>query len=108
MIDSFVLLVKAHGLPVPETEVVFAPPRRWRADYLWREPRKVIVEREGGLWSKGRAGRAHGMPSSILRDMERSNAAQLAGFLYFRYTPQQLDSGDAVIEIAKVLKGRHE
>ena len=104
-LDAFRLLLRAHHLPEPETEVVFAPPRKWRADYLWRSPRKVIVECEGGLYSRGRAGMAHATPSAILRDMARANAAQLEGFLYFRYTPQQLASGEAVLQLAHVLRG---
>lgn len=93
--DPFLLLCKAEGLPEPETEVVFAPPRKYRADYLFRAA-MVIVEREGGLWAGGRAGMAHAMPSAILRDMERSNLAQSLGFCYFRFTPTQLDTGEAV------------
>lgn len=93
--DPFVLLCRVNGLPHVETEVVFAPPRKYRADYVLRHQdgrvRPVIVEREGGLFAKGRAGMAHAMPTSILRDMERSNLAQLAGFTYLRYTPQQLE-----------------
>lgn len=99
--DPFVLLCAAHGLGTPETEVLFAPPRKYRADYCWRMA-KVIVEREGGLFARGRAGMAHAMPTAILRDMARSNAAQYAGFRYFRYTPQQLDSGAAVEELKQV------
>jgi hypothetical protein len=104
--DPFVLLCQAHGLPRPETEVVFAPPRKYRADYLFRAGPNhlgVIVEREGGLFVSGRAGMAHAMPTAILRDMARSNCAQLHGFLYLRYTPQQLDSGEAIEDLKAVL-----
>lgn len=99
--DAFVLLCRAHGLPDPETEVVFAPPRKWRADYLWRSA-MVIVERDGGLFAKGRAGMAHAMPTAIRRDMEKANAAQLLGYVYLRYTPQQLTSGQAVEDLKQV------
>lgn len=100
--DAFVLLCAAHGLPTPETEVVFAPPRKFRADYLFRSIpncRGVIVEREGGLFAKGRAGMAHARPTAILRDMARSNLAQLLGFVYLRYTPQQLENGVAIADL---------
>lgn len=93
--DAFLLLLRAHGLPAPKTEVLFAPPRKYRADYCWLD-RLVIVEREGGLWSSGRAQSAHGRPFGILRDMEKLNLAQALGFRYFRFTPQQLDSGLAI------------
>jgi hypothetical protein len=101
--DPFVALCLAHDLPQPLTEFLFLPGRRFRADYAWLEPRRVIVEREGGLFVRGRAGMAHAMPSSILRDMERSNVAQLAGFLYLRFTPKQLDSGVCLPELKIVL-----
>lgn len=104
MLDPFLLLLRAHGFPLPEVEVVFAPPRKWRADYLWRE-RRVIVEREGGLFSHTvQAQLAHTSPTHILRDMEKSNAAQLLGFRYLRYTPRQLDSGDVLDDLRPLLK----
>lgn len=100
--DLFLLALRAHQLPPPETEVVFARPRRWRADYLWAQQR-VIVEREGGLFSRARARLAHASPTSILRDMEKSNAAQLLGYRYLRYTPTQLDSGACLDDLRRVL-----
>lgn len=103
-LDPFLLLLRAHGLPLPETEVRFAPPRLWRADYCWRDQR-VIVEREGGLFSRDvNARKAHAAPVHILRDMEKSNAAQLLGYRYLRYTPQQLDSGDALDDLRALLR----
>jgi hypothetical protein len=104
MIDPFLLLLRAHGFPLPEVEVVFAPPRRWKADYLFRDQR-VIVEREGGLFSRNvQAQLAHAAPVHILRDMEKSNAAQLLGYRYLRYTPTQLDSGACLDDLRRVLK----
>jgi len=101
--DRFLLLLEAHGFPTPQLEVVFAAPRKWRADYCWPEFH-VIVEREGGLFSKTlRARMAHGTASSIKRDMEKANAAQLRGYRYLRYTPTQLDSGDALADLSYVL-----
>lgn len=82
----------------------FAPPRLWRADYLWRAP-MLIVEREGGLFSKNvQAQLSHAAPTHILRDMEKSNAAQLLGYKYLRYTPQQLDTGACLEELRPLLK----
>lgn len=103
-VDTFPLFCVAHGLPKPECEVVFAPPRKFRADYCWPAPYKVIVEREGGLWSKvERARRAHAMPLKILRDMEKSNVAQVLGYRYFRFTPDQLCSQAAMDMLKQVL-----
>lgn len=103
-LDPFLLLLRAHGFAIPETEVLFALPRRWRADYCWRD-RLLIVEREGGLFSPVlNARRAHSAPVHILRDMEKSNAAQLLGYKYLRYTPTQLDTGRVLDELRPLLK----
>ncbi len=99
--DRFLLLLQAHGIPLPQTEFEFAPPRKFRADYCWPDA-MLIVEREGGIFSRGRAGMAHAMPTAILRDMERSNLAQLAGYVYLRYTPRELESG-AVVPVLKIV-----
>lgn len=81
-----VSLCRAHGLPEPVPEYQFNPARKWRADYCWLIPRKVIVEIDGGIWSGGR----HSGGSGQLRDMEKLNSAGLLGFTVLRYTPQQL------------------
>lgn len=103
-VDRFCLLLKAHGLPLPEVEVVFAPPRRFRADYCW-PAQKVIVEREGGLWSRHiNARRAHAQPLNIQRDMEKANVAQALGYRYLRFTPEQLERGDALAYLRPLLQ----
>jgi hypothetical protein len=96
--DPFLLLLRAHGLPAPETEVVFAPPRKYRADYLWRAAR-VIVEQNGGVWTIG----GHSSGRGILRDYAKSNLAQLEGWMYLVYTPQQLRDGRALADLRTVL-----
>lgn len=103
--DPFIALCVAHGLPKPEREAAFIEGRQFRADYLFREAR-VIVERQGGLFSKNaRAQKAHAMPLKILRDYEKSNLAQLAGYTYLQFTPDQLDNGVCLPEL-KILLGR--
>lgn len=103
--DAFYALLIANKLPLPEREYRFLPNRQFKADYAWLEHR-LIVERMGGIWAKEgtRAKRAHAMPLKILRDYEKANLAQLAGWRYLQYTPEQLDSGQ-VIETLKILLG---
>ncbi len=100
--DAFLGLLKAHGLPLPELEYQFHPTRRFKADYAW-PAQKLIVERQGGVWAKAgsRAKKAHTEPMAILRDYEKNNLAQLAGWTYLQYTPEQLDKG-LVIETLKI------
>ncbi len=61
------------------------------------------MERQGGLWAapESRAKKAHTLPIAILRDYEKNNLAQLAGWTYLQFTPEQLDSG-AVLETLKI------
>lgn len=81
---------------MPEKEYRFSPKRRYRMDYAWVNE-KVAVEIQGGIWIKGLSGRggAHSLPSNIIRDMEKSNLAQLLGWKLFKFTPQQLKTGEA-------------
>lgn len=98
----------AFGLE-PATEQRFHPARQWRFDYsffcfpYWK---KVAVEIEGGIWIKGKSGRggAHSLPSNIIRDMEKHNAAVRLGWKVLRFTPQQLAKGEAQTFTKSVLE----
>lgn len=85
-----------------EREFVFAPPRKWRSDWLITGT-KVLVEFEGGLFAKNKIG--HGNVGGILRDMTKANEAQLAGFILIRIAPNHVVSGQALkwVEQAIVL-----
>jgi hypothetical protein len=88
----------ALGLPPPIPEFRFSPPRKWRFDWAWPD-RKVAVEQEGGIWIRGRHSRGVGM----LKDMEKYNRAALLGWRVFRFTPDQVESGDAALFMKGVL-----
>lgn len=76
-----------------EREFVFAPPRKWRSDWLITGT-KVLIEFEGGLFAKRAAG--HSSVTGILRDIEKYNAATLAGYVVMRVTPNYIRSGQAL------------
>ena len=112
--DPFLALLEQHGLPAPVTEFVFAPGRKFRADYCWLEyaevdykarqwhiivARNVIVEKDGGTWQKG----GHSSGRGILRDMEKANIANELGFVFLRYTPKQLMQQPALDQIRRCL-----
>lgn len=104
------LLCLAHGLPQPESEVVFIPGRKFRADWLWRPPvapRRVVLEVDGGLFRGGKGGGSgmggHSSGLGILRDQEKSNLAQLAGYVYLRCTPRDVQTGKVVEMLKQVL-----
>jgi hypothetical protein len=90
------LVWSPYGLPSPQAEYRFHPVRRWRFDYAWPD-RKIAVERQGGIWMRGITGRggAHSLPSNIIRDMEKNNAAVRLGWRVFLFTPRELEKGIA-------------
>ena len=85
-------------IPLPAREYVFAPPRKWRADFCWLDA-KIIVEVEGGIFSGGR----HTRGAGFLLDVDKYNSAVLLGFRVFRFAGRQVDDGSAVRTIKQAL-----
>lgn len=83
--NVFALACRAEHLPQPNAEYRFAPPRKWRFDYAW-VCFKVALEVEGGAFTRGR----HTRGAGFIKDMEKYNAAVLAGWKVLRVTPDQL------------------
>lgn len=86
------------GLPVPELEYRFAPPRRWRFDYAW-PVQKVALEVQGGLFTHGR----HTRGAALLKEHEKLNAAAALGWRICFVTPQQQASGEAMAIVEAAL-----
>ncbi len=93
--------VRACGLPAPEAEVRFHPVRKWRADLLWRAPKKLIVEVEGGVFVQGRHSRGVGMEKDAVKYAE----ALVLGFPVLRVTPRQVKNGQAIGWIERYFGG---
>lgn len=89
---------KSFGLPEPVEEHRFHPVRRWRFDYAFLDE-KVAVEIEGGIWSGGRHTRGKG----FIGDLDKYNMAQKMGWKVYRFTPQQLRSGETANFLREVL-----
>lgn len=83
---------------LPEREYVFARPRRWRADFAFVQS-KVLVEIEGGLWTRGR----HVRPLGFENDARKSNAAVLLGWRVLRFSSSMVQSGEAIAFMRQVL-----
>lgn len=98
--EAFALQVRIHGLPEPEREVRFAPPRLFRLDFAWR-PQMVALECEGGTWMNGRHSRGKGFES----DCEKYALAVLAGWRVLRATTDQIEDGIAIEWVKKALAG---
>ena len=86
-IDIFVqLCAKVLGIAA-EKEYRFHATRMWRFDYAFPQHR-IALEVEGGVHTGGR----HIRPKGFLNDMEKYNAAAVAGWRVLRCTPSTLTS----------------
>ena len=97
--NSETLAAQVRAL-LPHVEIVteyrFHPQRRWRADVAIPMVH-ILAEIEGGAWTRGR----HTRGAGFVADMEKYNAATLAGWRVFRYTPKQVEDGTAAVQIAE-------
>jgi very-short-patch-repair endonuclease len=89
---------KMHGITSPTSEYRFHPIRRWRFDYAW-EDRKIAVEIEGGIWTRG----AHTRGVHFISDCEKYNTATKMGWQVYRFTPAQLRRGEAQVFMKEIL-----
>lgn len=90
-VSRFERLLRSVRLPAPIREHRFHPVRRWRFDYAWPEQR-VALEVEGGVWTGGR----HTRGAGFVKDMEKLNAATVAGWRVVRVVPGKLCSSATV------------
>jgi hypothetical protein len=93
-----------------EREYRFAPPRRWRFDFAWRNDHDgwrafglrveqgIAVEIEGGSFT---GGHKHGL--AYESDCDKNNEAMLRGWQVFRFTPAMVDDGRALAVIQQAL-----
>ncbi len=100
-VDLFLLGCLAHGLSPPTPEHHFDPTRGWRLDYAWPDAR-VAVEVQGGLFSGGR----HTRGAALVREYEKLNAAQLAGWVVLLVTTDDVKDGSAFAIVTRALKGQ--
>jgi hypothetical protein len=98
-VTVFAALCKSFGIPAPVPEYRFHPTRKWRADYAWPAA-KIILEVEGGVWTKGR----HTRGAGFLKDCEKYNAAALLGYRVLRVTPKTLESTETMDMLREALK----
>jgi len=90
------------NLPTPEREFRFDFYRKWRFDFAWPEI-KLAVEIDGGLYQMGR----HQRPAGFRNDIEKLNAATLAGWRVLRGDAKMVNSGE-LVSLAKRLLNRKD
>jgi len=96
--DLIQMQCAALKLPVPEKEVKFCLTRRWRADYFFPNVISgypLAVEIEGGAFSRGR----HTRGAGFLKDMEKYNMLSIMGIALLRFTPTQVQNGEAALKV---------
>jgi very-short-patch-repair endonuclease len=83
-------------------EVQFAPPRKWRADFMVTGRSLVspiLIEVDGGTWAGGR----HTTGAGFAADCEKLNEATLLGYRVLRVTPSMVTSGAALALVERAL-----
>ena len=73
--------------------------RKWRADFAFPEVR-LLVEVEGGVWTRGRHVRGQG----FINDCMKYNTATLLGWRVLRFTTGMVDDGTALRMIERALE----
>lgn len=97
-------LINAYRLPVALREYRFDKTRRWRFDFAWPEF-WLAVEVEGGIWIRG----AHVRGRHYESDLEKYNAAALAGWTVLRVTPGMIGDNraiDLLMDAFKRMRGK--
>jgi very-short-patch-repair endonuclease len=97
--DTLARQLTQAGLPTPEREHRFAPPRKWRLDFAWPEHR-IAIEVDGGTYSGGRHTRGKGFEA----DCEKTNTATLQGWLLLRVTGAMVRDGRALRTAEKAME----
>jgi len=95
--ELFAMQLKAAKLRGWERDVRLIQGRKWEYDFSHCVYR-LIAEIEGAIWVGGR----HVTGVGFEKDAEKYNAATLAGWRVFRFTPRHVAEGEAlrVIEAA--------
>ncbi len=96
--EALAFQLRAMGIPFMR-EYRFHADRKWRFDFAWPTTR-LALEVDGGTWSGGR----HVTGSGYAADIEKANAAALAGYRVLRVTPSMVESGAALALIERALR----
>ena len=78
------------------------PGRRYSFDFAFIAAR-ILVEVQGGVWSRGKSGHKSGR--GIEDDTEKLNLAVIEGYRVLQVTGKQIKDGRAVNWILEALKG---
>ena len=98
--DTLAFQLKAVHLPFVR-EYAFHPTRRWRFD-LANVEKKLAIEVQGGIWSRG----AHTTGTGVTRDIEKHNEAVRLGWMVLYATKETIEGGEALSLIEEMWRQR--
>ena len=91
--NELTILCDKYNLPYPERQYKFIKGRRFQADFCWTD-QKVIIEMEGGSWTRGR----HTSGVGFNRDCIKYLLATLEGYKVIRLTYTNLKNEPDILE----------
>ncbi len=100
---DFAFQIRVAGLPVPEREYRWHPTRKFRADFAWPKF-MIIVEIEGGVWSRGR----HTRGSGFIKDCLKYNEAAILGWTVIRLAGAMITDGVGLDYLEQMLERLRE
>lgn len=80
-------------------EYRFDAVRKWKLDLACPRP-KIGIEIDGGVWLPGSG---HAKPQRIIKNMEKRNALEMAGWRVLIYTPEQAKDSEKIIKEIQTL-----
>jgi len=91
----------------PVRQFRFTLERRWRFDFGFPAER-ICVDVDGGVFAaeNGETAGRHARGAGIISGFEKRNAAAELGFFVLCYGPPQIRSGEAAIQIERLVKQR--
>ena len=99
--DQFLKQMEDNGFPSSVREYYFHPVRKWRADFAF-PAHKLLIEIEGGAFTRGRHVRGYGYRN----DCQKYNNAIMVGFTVLRFTSDMVRSNEAIRTVAVVMQQR--
>jgi very-short-patch-repair endonuclease len=88
------------GLPKPETQYMWHPTRKFRADFAYPAI-KLLIEVDGGTWANMGHSRGSGIEKDRIKDVE----ALILGFKVLRVTGTMVKDGSAIGYLEQIFKG---
>lgn len=101
--QAFLQLLKNNNIPTPQTEKLFAQPRKFKADYFWSvNGTRLMLELQGGVEGSARSG--HNSISGMKRDREKLNIASSLHIFTVQVSYTELIAPETIAQIKKILK----